>query len=728
MTNYAQAFTGISGGGKTLILHAVHFQETSKHPNLGLFHHLSALLDRHPEMAIEMVKELNLTTLRDFLKERLDSGETGPQLEVEELVHLARERARARGRGQAVERDIAAVILSTANYEITDFIPAWSDSDEQRKADHQQATTPSTSDKRSAFPILERFGVNLTQKAKEGKLPKIVSRDTELDLIIETLCRRTKRNPILIGHAGVGKTAIVEGLAQRVVDGKIPELLHGFQIWMLQPSSIVAGAHMVGELDKRMGALLEEVSQKGNLLFIDEVHTVIGAGGQPGMSDISSMLKPHLAKGDIACIAATTDSEYRRYFEKDKALERRFQPILVQELSKEDTLEVLQTLRDDFQNRNTVEIKHDVLPWLVEFAAERMRNRYFPDKAIDLLEQCAAYASAQGIPKLTKTDVESVALRMIGVPQDLNSQLDSLKQELLLTGLLDQESIQTLVSRLSVTMHSLDLRTERPNAVVLLVGQAAKNINILAETVAKAFLGSSDRQVLIELNTMIHAHDVSMLLGSPPGYVGYNDDLLLHKVKQIPWSVVRLERIDACHPTILEIIAQALEVGFFTDAQGRHIFLSDAIVLLTAELTGLERTQLGFSTDNQGEEIDLRDLVEAELGKRFVDQLDLILIGGEKAQESDPDWYCKALLEPLKARYAHQGLNLTWDHSIIEWLESQKNEMQTSRDWERLVETHLGVLLSMHISGAKDGGADEILLTLDRGSIVAKKSRKRKKE
>jgi ATP-dependent Clp protease ATP-binding subunit ClpC len=521
---------GITPGAQRLVELAEQKQREAKHASLGVYHWLLAIIERHGAMAEAMVQNLMAPALSRHLREQLEQGHAGEPLEVETVVCLSREHAQSRGKTEASERDIASVVLRAAGYVLLEETALASSGPRAHcstSASHAPAYHPRLN---RPTPMLEQFGRDLTREAAEGKLSPVVGRQQELELVIETLCRRTKRNPLLVGPAGVGKTAIVEGLAQRIVRAEVPEALRGWRLFAVQPSTLVAGAGVVGELEKRMKTLLGEACQDGIILFLDEVHSIVGAGGREGTSDIASLLKPALARGELACIAATTDDEYRRFIEPDKALERRFQPIRVQELTPEQTIGVLSVLRDELQRQHGVRVPDDVLRWVVDFAQRFLRNRSFPDKGVDTLEQCVAHAVAQGKRVVELEDAEAVGQRMVAMPLALGGGLNALKQRLAERALLEEEDASALLSRLSVTVRGLDLRPERPNAVMLLIGDMVAHSDLFAETIAECLFGTAERVVTIDFSRFVTPADVNLLVGAPPGYVGYSDSLPIHRV------------------------------------------------------------------------------------------------------------------------------------------------------------------------------------------------------
>jgi ATP-dependent Clp protease ATP-binding subunit ClpC len=567
-------------------------------------------------------------------------------------------------------------------------------------------------------PTLDFFGRDLTRAAQEGKLSPLVGREPELQLVIETLLRRTKRNPVLVGPAGVGKTAIVEGLAQLIAQGRVPELLRGVRLIAVQPSALVAGAGVPGELESRMQSLLAEAGQEGIVLFIDEVHSLIGADGMAGTRDLASQLKPALARGDLACIAATTDDEYRRYIETDSALERRFQPVRVEEPTPEQTLKVLDKLGEELTRLRKVEIVGGVLGYVVHFADQYLRNRHFPDKAVDLLEQCVAHAVAQNKRVVDQTDAQAVAQRTIGMPLALGDRLDDLAARLADRGLLMPGDIETLVNHLQVTLAGLDLRPVRPDAVVLLTGSTVAKSTELAETIAEVLYGSDQRVVQIDFGRFANPSDISLLVGAPPGLVGYNDALPMHRVADLGWCVLLATNLHACHPQVRDVFAQALASGYLTESRGRRIYLSEAIVLLTADLDGEAGRHSGLDNLADDEAARGRQASGRVLGQTLMAQCNLIVTAVGKAAIPDQRrWLQNHLTVDLSARYGERGVELRWDESVVDWLLAQGGADAGPRDWERLVDDRLSPLLVRSLAGCGGQPCQSILIKVEGGQV-----------
>jgi ATP-dependent Clp protease ATP-binding subunit ClpC len=695
-------------GVQRIIEGAEQRRREGRHAQLGVHHWLLEVIGRHGAMAEGLAKGLEATSLQKHLYEQVRGGNVGAPLDADALLRQATERARARGKDTPAERDLAAAILQAAGYELVEggsnvvmtTNPASTANTAPGKApEAEQAPSGYQSRMTRPTPTLEQYGRDLTKLAWEGKLPPVIGRAEEVQLVMETLCRRTKRNPVLVGPAGVGKTAIVEGLAQRIVRGEVPDELKGVRLFALQPSILVAGASVVGELEKRMKAILQEAAQNGITLFIDEVHSMIGAGGMPGTGDVASLLKPALARGDLAVIAATTDDEYRRFIEQDSALERRFQPVRVQELSPAQTLEVLKVLRDDLGKLRNVEVSDAVLENLISFAGQFMRNRYFPDKAVDLLEQVIAYAITQNRRSVTEADATTVVQRMVGMPLALEDRLEALGNSLRERALLRDEDIEALTARLNVTMRGLDLRVSRPNAVLLALGAVAESSEALSETLSRDLFGADDRVVAIDFSRFVHPADVTSLVGAPPGYIGYSDSLPLHRVAQMPWCVLRCENIDMCHPQVLEVLTQSLADGFFSEARGKRIYLSDCVVLLTAGIQGSAIRSIGFRAESASStnQAGRRRAVEGALGDRLADQVDLVVSEPPRAGDAQRKWLERNVLAELSDRFSKVGVTLRWDESLIGWLVEQQNDYAEKRDWERLVDEKLSPVLVRHL-------------------------------
>lgn len=674
-------------GAQMLWNEALQLPKRFGHQQPGLNHLLLALLERHGPMAESLASGLNAASYHDILKARLEAGDTGAPIDPAALLEEASAEARAEGQDKVSERHLARLFLSHDGWTIhTDNLEP--NRDQVRDPTAENTLSPRLKEPlpeaagtycpkaRHSTPLLDQLGTDLCRQAAEGKLSPILGRDLEIEETISTLCRWTKRNPLLIGPAGVGKTAIIEGLAQRVVSGSVPAPMQGNRIISLQASSLVSGITIYADFLKRMEALLKEASQDGIILLIDELHSIIGAGGERRSSDVASLMKPALAKGEIACIGATTEAEYHQFIEPDRALERRFKPLRVQELSREATLDILRSSAERSARERGVSFAAGSLELIVQLAGEYLRTRYFPDKAIDVLEQCFAFAMLNGIKEVSPTMVHDVLQRMVGMPIDLGSELTNrliqLREDLVCGAFCPQEAADEVAARLGVTMRGLDMTPARPNAVLLVAAGPGQAPELAAQMLARSLFGGDSRLIEIDMTRFIHSADVTYFTGAPPGYVGHDKTPPFQlELAQRPWSVVLFKDVDASHPQAQVVLAQALHCGYFTNGAGEKVYLSSAVAVLT--VTAQEKTQrrLGFGAETgQG---------TTEPAAPATEDADQIL--PELAAEVDvawrprrPDlagarlWIERWLLPPVAERYHSHGLSIQWDQSLTSWL------------------------------------------------------------
>jgi ATP-dependent Clp protease ATP-binding subunit ClpC len=679
------------------------------HGQTGLNHFLFALLERHGAMAESLASGLNARDYVRQVEQHLRDGEIGDLVDPTALLDEVVQRARESGKAKASERDLAAVLLQRAGWTllvtpqpaVSPRAPVRPAADEASPPGPGPAGAETETDyrprARHPTPMLEEFGRDLCQEALAGELPTILGREMELQAVMETLCRWTKRNPLLIGPAGVGKTAVVEGLAQRVVRGEVPPPIQGIRIFALQASSLVSGASVVGKLEKRMHDILAEASQDGIILFIDEVHTIVGSGGMRQTSDVGSLLKPALAKGDIACIGATTDAEFHAFIERDRALERRFQPLRIQELSPDATLEILDVLRERAQRERQVTFTDRALQSIILLAQQYLRNRYFPDKAIDILEQCVAFALLNNLQEITPAVVSDVAERMVGVPVDLGAELSKrlgeVKERLVVEAFCPEAAADQLVGRLEIAMRGLDVEPGHPNAVLLVAGAPGELPELAAQVLATALYGGQQRLIEVDMTGFTHAEDVKWLTGAPPGYVGHDNPVQFHlELAQQPWSVILFKNVAASHPQAQELLAQAFRSGYFTTAQGRRVYLSDTIVVLTVTSESQTGRRIGFDVQDEEEmaeapppEARLETLVSPDL----LSELDVWWRPRFPTPERVETWVKRWVLPALSRRYQQQGLEIDWDPSLLKWVSDAVIDAGDLKQGERLLEEQI---------------------------------------
>ena len=670
-----------------------------------LNHWLLALLERFGPMAESLVRAFSANATVAALRVSVARGDKGPPLPTDELTRLAIEQADRLGKPAATERDLVSVVLERAGYEV--IRPANAPARSTSPAGPAQPPSPMPPPSRAQrpTPTLDRFGRDLTAAAREGRLGTVVGREEELGAMILTLCRLTKPNPLLVGPAGTGKTAIVEALAARIASGDVPPRLLGTRVVSLQPSALVAGAGVVGELDKRMEAVVAEASQPGVILFIDEVHALIGAGGREGTGDMASMLKPALARGAIACIAATTDDEYRRFIESDKALERRFQPIRVTEMTPAQALAVLRGVRPQYAEARGVTVSDEVLSWLVATAERRMPNRRFPDKAVDLLDHVVAHAVATGSNKMDVDATTLVIDRLLGGSGASSDTFARLAEELAGECAIPSGDAQSIVERLGFTVRGLDLDASRPNLVLLLAGDAAERGTEVSRVLAQNMFGDPSRVVHIDFSRFVDETGLRSLLGSPPSYVGYADRHVLDAVAENPWTVVLCERLDACHPTVRAAFVPALTRGELTDYRGRKLHFADTIVVLTTSADDVDRPRVGFHTASETHapgnkhEAELATSLFGDAAAGAVDLVVRAVAAGEPATSAGT--LVERTLSRLRGRLAEHRVELHWDAPVAQWFATSPRDGSVNQDAvERVIEQELLPMLVRHLPEA----------------------------
>lgn len=541
---------------------------------------------------------------------------------------------------------------------------------------------------KSKTPALDSFGRDLTELARQSKLDPVIGRQNEIERVIQVLSRRTKNNPVLLGEAGVGKTAIVEGLAQMVVDGNVPELLRDRRIVVLDLAMMVAGTKYRGQFEERIKAVMNEVRRaKNTILFIDELHTLVGAGGAEGAIDASNVLKPALARGEIQCIGATTLDEYRKYIEKDGALERRFQQIIVNPPSKDETVEILRGLRDRYEAHHRVQIKDEALDAAVELSDRYISGRCLPDKAIDVIDESGARVRLKAMtrpPDLKELDAQieqlnqekeaAVAEQDFEKAAHLRDQADKLKKKKEsitkewrekskeIDGIVDEEIIREVVSKMTgvplkkmdvdETQRLLNMEAElhkqvvsqreavtaiakavrksraglkdpkRPIGSFIFAGPTGVGKTLLAKRLAAFMFGDENALVQIDMSEYMEKHNVSRLIGAPPGYVGYEEGgQLTEKIRRRPYSVVLLDEIEKAHPDVWNMLLQIMEEGRLTDNVGRMIDFKNTIIIMTTnigaqEITGKE--PFGFVRKNAEANYEkMKEVLKQEMEKNF---------------------------------------------------------------------------------------------------------------
>jgi ATP-dependent Clp protease ATP-binding subunit ClpC len=497
----------------------------------------------------------------------------------------------------------------------------------------------------SSSLVLDQFGRNLTQSARESKLDPVIGREKEIERIMQVLSRRTKNNPVLIGEAGVGKTAAVEGLAQKVVKGEVPETLKDKQLYTLDLGSLVAGSRYRGDFEERLKKVLKEIKTRGDIiLFIDEIHTLVGAGATEGAIDAANILKPVLARGELQTIGATTLEEYRKHVEKDPALERRFQPIQVGEPSREETIEILKGLRDRYEAHHRVSITDAGLVAAATLADRYINDRYLPDKAIDLIDEAGARmrihralsASQDGddgggdldvVAEVGDEQIAEVLANWTGIPvfkltEEETTRLLRMEDELHKRIIGQDDAVKAVSQAIRRTRAGLK-DPKRPSGSFIFAGPSGVGKTELSKALAQFLFGDDDALVQIDMGEFHDRYTASRLFGAPPGYVGYEEGgQLTEKVRRKPFSVVLFDEIEKAHQEIYNTLLQVLEDGRLTDGQGRTVDFKNTVLIFTSNLGTQDISKsvgLGFSsgTDSASNYERMKSKVNEEMKKHF---------------------------------------------------------------------------------------------------------------
>ena len=662
-------------------------------------------------------------------------------------------------------------------------------------AEEFQAVKASKGRNSSVTPTLDQYSRDLTAMAEEGKLDPVVGRDKEIARLIQILSRRTKNNPCLTGEPGVGKTAIVEGLAQRIVTGMVPDTVKDKRVVVLDLSGMVAGSKYRGEFEERIRNVIDEVSeQQGILLFIDEIHTIIGAGGAEGALDASNILKPSLSRGEIQLIGATTLEEYRKYIEKDAALERRFQPVTVEEPSSEETVEILKGLRPYYEKHHGVKIEDEALEAAVKMSQRYINDRFLPDKAIDIIDEAASkvqLAGYQSAPEMEQYELElnelreekEQAVKTADIERAKKAQVRQNEVEAEMEKIrikterrnkrkklvVDEAAVAETISdwtkiplqkltegetkRLARLEKELHKRVIGQNEAVKAVAQAVKRGRVglkdpnrpigsflflgptgvgkteLSKALAEAVFGSEQAMIRVDMSEYMEKHSVSKLIGSPPGYVGYEEGgQLSEKVRRNPYSVLLFDEIEKAHPDVFNILLQVLDDGHITDAQGRKVDFKQTIIIMTSNAGAqaiMEPKRLGFMSDNDekkdyermkgGVMEEVRRIFKPE----FLNRIDDIMVFHVLNKE-DIRKIVTLLLKTLEKRCAEQmEIHLTVTNAVKDFIaEKGSDNKYGARPLRRAIQSKIEDALANEILEGRVKRGDSVQVKLHKNEIA----------
>ncbi len=592
---------------------------------------------------------------------------------------------------------------------------------------------------------LNQFGEDLTKKAEEGKLDPVIGRKDEIERVIQILSRRTKNNPCLIGEPGVGKTAVVEGLAQKIISGDVPEILKDKRVVSIDISGMVAGAKYRGDFEERIKKALNEVKKAGDvILFIDEIHTIVGAGSAEGAIDAANILKPLLARGEIQLVGATTLNEYRKYIEKDSALERRFSPVNVSEPSEKDTIEILYGLRDKYEAHHNVKITDEAIESAVKLSTRYINDRFLPDKAIDLIDEASSKArlvnytepedlkklqeeiekvekdkeeavrsqkfekaasyrdkehelkekfekekikwqnkKTKSVTNITEENIAEVIANWTGIPakkitEDENERLKNLEKNLHERVVGQNEAVEAVAK--AIRRGRVGLKDpKRPIGSFLFLGPTGVGKTELSKALAENLFGDENSLIRIDMSEYMEPHSISKLIGSPPGYVGFDEGgQLTEKIRRKPYAVILFDEIEKAHPDVMNMLLQILEDGRLTDSTGRTVNFKNTVVIMTSNLGArliTEKKSLGFinsaNSTEQKEYEDTKKEVLAELKKElrpeFINRIDEIIVF-HKLNDDEINSIVDIMLKQVVQRLSEQKIQIEIDSSVNKFI------------------------------------------------------------
>ena len=649
---------------------------------------------------------------------------------------------------------IAARILLELNINIpklyNEIVKVINEGEDYSKDDKNSRSGERRNGSYNSTPTLNQFGEDLTKKAEEGKLDPVIGRKEEIERVIQILSRRTKNNPCLIGEPGVGKTAAVEGLAQKIATGDVPEILKDKRVVTMDISGMVAGSKYRGDFEERIKKALNEVKKAGDIiLFIDEIHTIVGAGAAEGAIDAANILKPLLARGEIQLIGATTLNEYRKYIEKDSALERRFSPVTVNEPSEKDTIKILQGIRDKYEAHHGVKITDEAIEAAVKMSTRYINDRYLPDKAIDLIDEAASRAKLKTytepdtlkqleeeleqvakdkeeavriqkfekaaslrdkqkdlkekyekeqkkwknknnkeVTNITEENIAEVIASWTGIPakkitEDENEKLKNLEKNLHERVIGQNEAVEAVAK--AIRRGRVGLKDpKRPIGSFLFLGPTGVGKTELSKALAESLFGDENAMIRVDMSEYMEPHSVSKLIGSPPGYVGFDEGgQLTEKIRRKPYSVILFDEIEKAHPDVMNMLLQILEDGRLTDSQGRTVNFKNTVIIMTSNIGArliTDKKTLGF-TNNKSENEDIQKEYEAtkkevmeslkrELRPEFINRIDEIIVF-HKLTDTEINQIIDIMLNEVTKRLESQKIKIELEPEVKELIASK---------------------------------------------------------
>ncbi|OQA49155.1 MAG: ATP-dependent Clp protease ATP-binding subunit ClpC [Firmicutes bacterium ADurb.Bin300] len=789
-------FTGFTDNANNALNFAVEAAEDIGHTYIGSEHVLYGLLVDPSNTAATSLSAYKITKqkVEELLKRNIGIGiptTLSPDDFTPRCKHII-ETALVMGRGSkygnaGTEQLLMAILrepqssgcrfLVQLGVQPFDAISKLSKGSEGTQASKQKTPRDAADDN----SVLMQFGRDLTKYAKEGRIDPVIGRQAEIQRVIEILSRRTKNNPCLIGEPGVGKTAIAEGLALKIAEGEIPELLKGKRIVSIDLTGMVAGTKYRGDFEERIKAVIEEVTNSDDIiLFIDEIHNLVGAGSAEGAIDAANILKPSLARGDLQVIGATTITEYRKYIEKDAALERRFQPVQVDEPSAEESILILKGLRSKYEEHHKVNIPDSTIEAAVKLSTRYIGDRYLPDKAIDLIDEAsskvrlraftppaelkeleaqikkinedkAAAVGAQSFEdaaalrdrekeltkeynekkqlwhdcatnyvgevspeEVAKVVAEWTKIPVVQLTMEESQRLLNMEQELKKRIVGQEKGVRAVAKAIRRGRSGLK-DPKRPIGSFMFLGPTGVGKTELSKALAESMFGNENALIRIDMSEYMEKHSVSRLIGSPPGYVGYDEGgQLTERIRRHAYSVVLFDEIEKAHPDVFNILLQILEDGILTDSQGRRVDFKNCVIIMTsnagASLITDKKVGLGFSDEEEEENYDRRekkiaDAVTAELKKmfkpEFLNRLDDIIVFNSLKQD-DIEEITRRMLETLKNRVADMDINISFTENLIKKIASEGfDPVYGARPLRRAIQSKVEDLMSEMILDKK---------------------------
>src|SRR3989344_5806380 len=567
---------------------------------------------------------------------------------------------------------------------------------------------PSGPAKTSGASVLDQFSQNLTKAARAGKLDAVIGRAKEIEQVIRILARRTKSNAILIGDPGVGKTAIVEGLALKISEGKVPELLINVQIYNLNLTNLLAGASYQGELEERLNQIVKEVKKLGQaIVFIDEIHMIVGVGNSAGAMTAANILKPALARGDLNVIGATTLDEFRQYIEKDPALERRFEPVFVEEPSPEATLKILEAVSIKLKKHHQVAIEPAALQAAIDLSSRYVQDRFLPDKAIDLLDEATSGVKIAGKASVTVEDIKQVLAQRTGIPvtaltQEESLQLLDLDKQLKQQVIGQDQAVNAVCDVIKRSRAGLK-DPNRPIGSFLLLGPTGVGKTELAKALARTVYKSEKAMVRLDMSEFTEAHTADKLIGAPPGYVGYEEGgQLTNPIRRRPYSLILLDELEKAHPKVFDIFLQVLEDGRLTDSQGHTADFKNTIIIMTSNIDVSQ-----FIDDPQkAGRTDVMKALTSYLRPEFLNRIDDIIIMNALTLENIKQ-IARLQLNKLTEKLKQKQIALTIPDATLDKLAELGNVKEFgARPLKRLIQNHIEEpIAELIISGKLKSGS-----------------------